>query len=613
MHGYAVVPTPRQVELNGGEILFDGSWQLKFDRVNQNDIAVQFLLKDLEDFYYIKLSEEGKGEGIILLSIESGAVETNAEPDINKRAYRLVIKPKQISVTGNDRAGLFYGVQTLLQLLKPNEGSGFVLPVCTITDWPSLQLRTMHWNVEHHHDRIETCKRYLDWSVRFKINGIVWEIEDKFAWPSHPIIGAPGAFTSEQVQEIVDYGLERHIQVIPMIESPGHMGYVLKHPEFAHLRCDGSNYQICTLDERSYELIFSMYEDIISATQGVKYFYVSMNEFYYPGICEKGGKPYNLVNRSLYWVEFVNRAHEFLTTHDRRMMCKVSYPLLTEHVKLLPSDLIDVSHSEYVEEEMKLGIRKLARSETQGGKRLFPNLLPYVSDGSPSTGRLQAIYECMTFEAWKGNPFGSFIAAWDDSGLHNETFWLGWATGAQYAWTPGIPEVEQSVSEFIRIYYGPHVSDMVEIYRGLQKGARFWENAWDRIPSRERPRAYGNSRGKGIGGERSDHTLTVPDLSQLLPDLSYQAVYRDKYAELLANAKVMIKENNQLIYKIQENIDKATRNRYNLEVFLALAEFQRHQIELILDLERIDGYLTQASLNAKDGVYERAVALLLQA
>jgi hypothetical protein len=56
---------------------------------------------------------------------------------------------------------------------------------------------------------------------------------------------------------------------------------VLKHPQFAHLRADGNNYQACLCDEESYKLIFQMYDDVIQATRGVDYFFVSTDEIYY--------------------------------------------------------------------------------------------------------------------------------------------------------------------------------------------------------------------------------------------------------------------------------------------------------------------------------------------
>src|SRR5690606_17331857 len=140
-------------------------------------------------------------------------------------------------------AGLLYGVQTLVQLIKANERGELKVPVSEIDDWPRLKLRFLHWDTKHHQDRMPTIKSYIDWAVRFKANMIGFELEDKFSYPSNPEIGAPGAFTPAELQEIVDYGLERHLQVVPVVQSPAHMAYVLKHPRFAHLKADGNNYQ----------------------------------------------------------------------------------------------------------------------------------------------------------------------------------------------------------------------------------------------------------------------------------------------------------------------------------------------------------------------------------
>jgi len=616
LQGYTILPTPRNVTLHNGAVQFDESWSLQVENVDKNDIAVRFLLNDLRQMHGLVLNEKKKTNRILMLSVQTNTVKTAAEPMIDAQAYRLDIMENKITIIGNAPVGLFYGVQTFLQLLGKNPRGAFVLPQCTITDWPSLALRIIHWDTKHHQDRMETLKRYLDWAARFKINAIGWELEDKFAYPSHPVIGAPGAFTPEQIQEIVDYGLERHIQVIPQVQAPAHMAYVLKHPEFAHLRSDGSNYQACLCDEETYKLIFSMYEDLIKATQGVKYFFVSTDEVYYAGICEKCKRPYNPVNRSLAWVEFANRAHDFLAQHGRQMLCWAEYPLLTEHVKLLPEGIIDGiigGGEDFIHEEAKRNIRQLAYVSMQGAEKLFPNLFPYVKGGRPFEGRLQSAFQTLSYgKAWKGNPIGAFIASWDDSGLHNETFWLGWATGAQYAWTPGMPSVEQSVTEFMKIYYGPGVTRMTEIYRKLQEGARFWERSWDRVPSTERPVAYGNSRGKGIGGQRWDYSLTLPSLPQL-PDLEMAASYRERYAARLQEAQEMLPQSDRLIYDIYQALNQADRNRYNLQVFLALARYQAHQLELLTGLARVEDLFVRARQAHSDANYAAAIEALQQA
>ena len=309
---------------------------------------------------------------------------------------------------------------------------------------------------------METLKRYLDWAARFKINMIGFELEDKFEYPSNPIIGAPGAFTTAELQEIVNYGLERFIQVVPQIQSPAHLGYALKHQQFAHLRADGNNYQADLCNEESYKLIFQMYDDVIKATRGVDYFFVSTDEIYYAGIGAKCPQPYTAERHSLKWIEFARRARDFLATRQRKMLAWVEYPVLPEHVRMLPPDIIDgvMGEEEYLKSENELGIRQLIYVSMQGAELLFPNHLPGYEtlggDLGPSEGRLRSAFQTIsTSRVWQGKPIGVYGAAWGDSGLHSETFWLGWATVAGYGWTPGIPPVEQTVAEFMNVYYGP--------------------------------------------------------------------------------------------------------------------------------------------------------------
>src|SRR5262245_8402972 len=392
LRGYSVIPTPQKVVLDDKDIEFNDSWFYETGRIAKDHIAVRSLRTDLEEFYRIQLRPAAnQAKNVIRLSVAKGTVQTGADEEIEKQGYRLKIAPGSIDITGNTDQGLFYGVQTLLQLLRPDARGGLLLPVSTIEDWPRLQLRFLHWDTKHHQDRIETLKRYLDWSARFKVNTIGFELEDKFEYPTNPIIGAPGAFTTAELQEIVNYGLERYIQVVPEIQAPAHLGYALKHPQFAHLRADGNNYQACLCDEESYKLIFQMYDDVIKATKGVDYLFVSTDEVYYAGICAKCDKPYTPENRSLKWVEFVRRARDFAASRGRRILVWAEYPLLAEHVRMLPPDIIDgvMGEEEYLKPENELGMRQLIYTSMQGAELLFPNHLPnYQSTGGdqgPST------------------------------------------------------------------------------------------------------------------------------------------------------------------------------------------------------------------------------------
>ncbi|HLA40489.1 MAG TPA: DUF4838 domain-containing protein, partial [Candidatus Glassbacteria bacterium] len=300
----------------------------------------------------------------------------------------------------------------------------------------------MHWDTKHHQKRPETLRRLLDWYALFKVNMVGFEIEDKYEFPSHPVIGAPGAYTKAEMQELTRYALERHIQIVPQVQAPAHLNYVLKHPEFAHLKADGSNYQACMCDEEAIQLILDLYQDMIDATPGVDYFHVSTDEIYYAGICEKCKKlkPYNEINRSQTWVDYVNRVHAWMRDHGRRMLCWVEYPLLAQDIHQLPAGLIDAitvpdREPEWVAKLNKAGIGQLAYTSIQGAEYLFPNLFPTRYRGGYDRGRLEDARTTVQRVRQAGaRPIGSFCAAWDDSGLHEETFMLGWAAMSAWAW-----------------------------------------------------------------------------------------------------------------------------------------------------------------------------------
>ena len=609
LRGYSVIPAPRSVRLAPGDVAVDSSWKVETAGVEAKDVSARMLAADMESFHGLRL--KGGAGGAIRLAIRPGAVSTGAEAAIDRQAYRLRVDEGAIEVTGNAAPGLFYGVQTLLQLVKRDAGGGVTAPKGTIEDWPRLALRFLHWDTKHHQDRMETLKRYLDWSARFKVNMIGFELEDKFAYPSHPVIGAPGAFTTAELQEIVDYGLARHIQVVPQVQSPAHMSYVLKHPEFAVLRADGNNYQSDLCNPKTYELIFSMFDDAIKATRGVDYFFVSSDEVYYAGMGKGCAAPYNPVNRSLAWVGFVQKAHEFLAARGRRMLIWAEFPLRPEHVKLLPEGIIDgiVGDAAFVAPEKERKIRQLQYASIQGAEFLFPSLFT-LEDERGAKGSLESARAgFQDGRAMSGDPVGAFGAAWDDSGLHNETFWLGWATVAQYGWNPAAAPLDQHVAEFMALYYGPRATGMEEIYRTLQKQARAWERTWDYVPSKTVLTRYGGYFGKGLSTHRSDMTLATPTIHDL-PDWFPDPFWADRYRAWIAEARVRGAENRRLQEAIQKNLGLADRNRYNLEVLLALAQFIDHHWQMFLDLEQVENTLKDAQRIALEEKHVEAVAKL---
>ena len=200
--GYTVLPTPQQVELRGADVRLNEEWRIERIDIAGDDIAAAALIQGVRDTAGIELAADG-GSHPIQLSVRAGALNPPDEQLDAARAaqaYILDIAPEAIHITGNTPQGLFFGVQTFLQLLKQDGAGRWILPHGVIRDWPAYELRICHWDTKHHQDRIETLKRYLDWCARFKVNMISLELEDKFAYPSHPQIGQPAALMMSHME-----------------------------------------------------------------------------------------------------------------------------------------------------------------------------------------------------------------------------------------------------------------------------------------------------------------------------------------------------------------------------------------------------------------------------
>ncbi len=190
--------------------------------------------------------------GVILVNMNNGKISGG---------YRLYISPSAgVRIEGNDAAGVFYGVQTLIQLLPTRAGVLPLLPAVRISDYPRFAYRGMHLDVVRHFFPVAYIKRYLDYMALHKLNYFHWHLTDDQAWRIEmkcrpeltekgsaregEIIGLyPGTYqplpyggyyTHEDVREIVRYAAERHITVVPEIDIPGHcMAVLATYPRFS--------------------------------------------------------------------------------------------------------------------------------------------------------------------------------------------------------------------------------------------------------------------------------------------------------------------------------------------------------------------------------------------
>ena len=96
----------------------------------------------------------------------------------------------------------------------------FPCPRCRITDWPDLPWRHIYWDDAHHLDRLPELKRAVRQAAFFKINGFSIKLEGHFQFSSAPALVEPYAMTPAEYQELTDYGLRYHVQVVPYLDGP---------------------------------------------------------------------------------------------------------------------------------------------------------------------------------------------------------------------------------------------------------------------------------------------------------------------------------------------------------------------------------------------------------
>jgi len=144
--GFSLIPAPQQVELGTRNVVVDGSWAIE-SKIGAEDIAVKRLIQGASELHGLTFTTKGGKK--IILTVVPGTVKGTDDPALNEQGYLLRVTPETVEITGNSKKGLFYGVQSLLQLLRRDPAGQLVLPECLIRDWPALQLRFVHWDTKH--------------------------------------------------------------------------------------------------------------------------------------------------------------------------------------------------------------------------------------------------------------------------------------------------------------------------------------------------------------------------------------------------------------------------------------------------------------------------------
>jgi len=255
-----IIPKPHEVRKNEGSFKLNRNTQIVAGDEVRHKMAAALNDRLLQN-YGFKLnivSKVPKKNYIAFLTPRYAIRETTVAGQPNSLHF-VVIKPDRIEIEGYEE-GVFYGLQSLKQLLPPKGNKPIAIPAFQIVDVARFRYRGMHLDVSRHFMPVEFVKKYIDLMAQYKFNTFHWHLTDDQGWrieiKKYPKLtelgskrpeshegsystifkgdGRPveGFYTQEQIKEVVAYAKARYITVIPEIELPGHASAALAaYPE----------------------------------------------------------------------------------------------------------------------------------------------------------------------------------------------------------------------------------------------------------------------------------------------------------------------------------------------------------------------------------------------
>jgi hexosaminidase len=259
-----LIPQPVDIKLSSGSYTLTKASSISYNKAEAKKIA-EMLSQKLNVATGFGFKPQQANSGAIQLNLN-----TAPNQKIGKEGYTLESTSKGVVISANQPAGLFYGMQTLLQLFpkeiesKQMVKTNWIIPAVNITDYPRFGWRGIMLDVSRNFFSKEDVKSYIDQLARFKLNTFHWHLTDDEGWrieikslpkltqvgawrvprvghwgdrsPAKPgeAATAGGFYTQADIKEIIQYAQDRNVTIMPELDMPGHsMAAVASYPEIS--------------------------------------------------------------------------------------------------------------------------------------------------------------------------------------------------------------------------------------------------------------------------------------------------------------------------------------------------------------------------------------------
>ena len=548
-----------------------------------------------------RCKKQGKG---IELKISGSDVPESSE------GYVVEITAKGIQISSRSKSGLFYGCQTLEQLLEDSRDFSLKIPSMRITDYPAIAYRAVHLDTKHHLDKMDYYYRMMDKLARYKINAVIWEIEDKLRYTRRPEIASPNAISKQEIQALCRYAKERNIEISPLVQGLGHAAFILKH-HWELRENPASDWEFCPSNPLTYEMQFDLYRDALEAMPHGKYLHVGGDEITAIGIderCKATGK--TAFELQMEWLKKVCR---FAVEQGRQPIFWDDMPLkyagvyrsmyknLTKEeadtinmdkmdaaIELFPKECIYMrwnygdattpAHKRILNWYRNKGLKVMAATAAAtGGSLILPhkNHVRHIKD-----------YSSLVLE----NRFEGILATvWDDISPHLETVWRGCIAQGEYGWNPNTRDEEAFSKAYAQREFGFRPEeDRLDFLNDLGKSAAFYDDALIDFTDTARWNSRWNP--DVILYEKLEKLSGNPEAARLLrlPDKANPGLWSQNHEEKIEKAKEEAKRHEKTDAAIKTAKQNALRNRYTLEIYEQSNHLLNFPVRMLLALSAYD-------------------------
>jgi len=438
-----LVPAPR--ECTTVKSISIGSAGLRV--ISDRNAEDEFAAKDLEESLKERGIAVGKENAVTIRLERVGAEHAKDTFEKPEEAYKLAPSPvRGLTVSAETGAGIFYGAQTVKQLIR-GSGKDVVLLVPTLRDWPAMAHRGISddWS-RGPLPNMDFLKREIRTLAAYKYNIFSPYLEHTFAYASTPVAAFPGgAMTPEEGRELVAYATKYHITIIPEQEAFGHLHHVLKFEQYSTLGETPHGAVLAPGDPGSLPQIGEWFGELVKVFPG-PYAHIGADETNQLGL----GRTHDEVAQKglgAVYLNFLSHIHEQLAPlHKRLLFWGDIAENSPELVGTLPKDMIAVSwhydakpdFTKNLEPFLKSGLETWVGTGVNNWNRVYP-------DNNEALGNIRAFVR----DGQKLGAAGMLNTVWNDDGegIFDEN-WFGVLFGAAAAWQPG----ESSEASFIGSY-----------------------------------------------------------------------------------------------------------------------------------------------------------------